>query len=119
MTLHAQFIMLDCNTPLAYDWIYITYNSESVCNLRMHLHILCYYRQGDKEAGGVFYNENFLSDVIIRRSNFTLNYGQYGGAVSVYDSNVIVEDSNFTSNWVRGTAAVRMPDRHGSAGSSY
>lgn len=52
------------------------------------------------EAGGVYYNENFGSDVIVRNSSFHLNFGQYGGALSVYDSNMIVEDCNLTSNWV-------------------
>lgn len=46
-------------------------------------------------------NENFKTEVTVRRSAFLRNYGGYGGAMSLYDSNVTVQGCTFDSNEVR------------------
>jgi hypothetical protein len=56
--------------------------------------------QGFSECGGVYVNENFKTEVSVSNSVFVRNYGGYGGAMSLYDSNVTVTNCSFDSNEV-------------------
>lgn len=57
--------------------------------------------QGFQEAGAIYMNENFESDVIVNSTVFEGNWGVYGGALSLYDSNILVTNCAFTNNTVR------------------
>jgi hypothetical protein len=57
--------------------------------------------QGFSEAGGVYVNENFKTEVSVSNSTFVRNFGGYGGAMSLYDSNVMLQNCSYASNEVR------------------
>jgi hypothetical protein len=58
-------------------------------------------RQGPDDGGGVLVVENFQTQVTVSSSVFEGNYGLYGGAMSLYDSDVTVQNCSFYSNEVR------------------
>eukprot|EP00775_Hariotina_reticulata_P007554 gene7554-7763_t len=57
---------------------------------------------GTFEGGGVFMEENYGSSMSVINSIFKSNYGEFGGAMSLYDSDIRVDNCSFADNWGNG-----------------